>query len=483
MGEGEAGGGGGGIWTEFGSLLTLINTTVAGNTAGRGGRGGPGSPGGPGGGGGGGILVGGGDGVAPVTLSSTNATISADATGAGGAGGVDFLPGGHEGSPGAAGAGGGIDAETHGIASEANTLVASNAPQNCAGAITNGAHDLSFPDATCPGVDGDPELGPLASNGGPMQTMALAPGSAAINQIPAAGANCPATDQRGVPRPQPPGGLCDIGAYEFVFAPICQPVSVSTAVDQSIAVQLACVDGAGAPLTHMIVAGPSHGTLAAVAPANARVVYTPQSGYSGPDAFTYHATSANGTAITQAVSITVTPPGQGTTSSGQGTSSSSQGTTSSGQPTPPPAIEGLRVSPARVTAAARGGSIASLPEPSKTARGKRKQKQAGATVSYTDTEAATTTFTVLQVVRGVRSGHACVAPARHSSRHRKTIACTRLVVVGRFSHRDSAGANSFRFTARVNGHSLKPGTYRLQVVPTLAGKNGAQASDTFTVIA
>ncbi len=58
----------------------------------------------------------------------------------------------------------------------------------------------------------DPLLGPLADNGGPTQTMALLSGSPAIN----AGTNsgCPATDQRGISRPQ--GVQCDIGAYEFV---------------------------------------------------------------------------------------------------------------------------------------------------------------------------------------------------------------------------------------------------------------------------
>jgi predicted outer membrane repeat protein len=56
----------------------------------------------------------------------------------------------------------------------------------------------------------DPVLGPLQDNGGFTKTMALLPGSPAIN----AGTNtgCPATDQRGLPRPQ--GSHCDIGAHE-----------------------------------------------------------------------------------------------------------------------------------------------------------------------------------------------------------------------------------------------------------------------------
>ncbi|HEX5837999.1 MAG TPA: right-handed parallel beta-helix repeat-containing protein, partial [Anaerolineales bacterium] len=61
-------------------------------------------------------------------------------------------------------------------------------------------------------LDQDPLLGALQDNGGFTQTMALGSGSPAIE----AGndADCPATDQRGISRPQ--GAHCDIGAYEFV---------------------------------------------------------------------------------------------------------------------------------------------------------------------------------------------------------------------------------------------------------------------------
>ena len=56
----------------------------------------------------------------------------------------------------------------------------------------------------------DPRLGPLASNGGPTATHALLPGSPALDAGALSG--CPATDQRGVARPQ--NGRCDIGAVE-----------------------------------------------------------------------------------------------------------------------------------------------------------------------------------------------------------------------------------------------------------------------------
>ena len=59
----------------------------------------------------------------------------------------------------------------------------------------------------------NPVLGPLANNGGPTSTLALLPGSPAIGAGSSVG--CPATDQRGVPRPP---DHCDIGAFQFVPA-------------------------------------------------------------------------------------------------------------------------------------------------------------------------------------------------------------------------------------------------------------------------
>ena len=56
----------------------------------------------------------------------------------------------------------------------------------------------------------DPLLAPLANYGGPTATHRLLPGSPAIDA--ASAADCRATDQRGVTRPQGPG--CDIGSFE-----------------------------------------------------------------------------------------------------------------------------------------------------------------------------------------------------------------------------------------------------------------------------
>ena len=59
-------------------------------------------------------------------------------------------------------------------------------------------------------IGASPQLGALTNNGGPTQTRLPLPGSPAIDAI--ACTNAPATDQRGVARPQ--GVQCDIGAVE-----------------------------------------------------------------------------------------------------------------------------------------------------------------------------------------------------------------------------------------------------------------------------
>ena len=59
-------------------------------------------------------------------------------------------------------------------------------------------------------LTGDPLLGPLADNGGGTLTHVPLPGSPVLNAV--GDASCPATDQRGVARPQ--GTRCDIGAVE-----------------------------------------------------------------------------------------------------------------------------------------------------------------------------------------------------------------------------------------------------------------------------
>lgn len=81
-------------------------------------------------------------------------------------------------------------------------------------------------------------LGPLADNGGPTATMALLPGSVAID----AGAAGPATDQRGFSR----FGQPDIGAFEYIPA-ANPPILGSAALLVNGSVQFAFTNQAGLP--------------------------------------------------------------------------------------------------------------------------------------------------------------------------------------------------------------------------------------------
>jgi CSLREA domain-containing protein len=116
-----------------------------------------------------------------------------------------------------------------GTVSVKNTILSGSlSGENCSGVLASMGHNLSS-DNTC-GFTGpgdlsstNPLLGPLANNGGPTRTHDLLPGSPAIDA--ADPATFPATDQRGVTRPQ--GAGPDVGAYEFVPATVTT-VSIPT---------------------------------------------------------------------------------------------------------------------------------------------------------------------------------------------------------------------------------------------------------------
>jgi len=132
--------------------------------------------------------------------------------------------------------GGGIHNQT-GVFCE-NVLLADNAGGNCTGTPPNfGAYNLEDashcgfvdnPGASQPNFPNtEPLLGSLADNGGPTPTIALLPGSPAIDAVSSEiRTNCQNMfDQRGYARGRPrenPGGnevfRCDIGAYEHYSA-------------------------------------------------------------------------------------------------------------------------------------------------------------------------------------------------------------------------------------------------------------------------
>ncbi|MDJ0756142.1 MAG: CSLREA domain-containing protein [Ardenticatenaceae bacterium] len=118
---------------------------------------------------------------------------------------------------------GGISMTGVSTATVTNSLVANSTGADCAGSgtFTDGGYNL-FEDGSCitagSSQSGDPQLGPLADNGGDTETHSLPTGSPAVDAIPAGTSGCGTLvtiDQRGVARPQENG--CDIGAFELRF--------------------------------------------------------------------------------------------------------------------------------------------------------------------------------------------------------------------------------------------------------------------------
>lgn len=192
---------GGGIYNS--GLLLITNSTFSGNSAGDGG------------------------GIYNVgMLAVTNSTFSGNS--AGGNGGGIFNNFGSltitnsTFSGNSAVNGGGIF--NNGALNYTNTIIANSASGgDClnllsgGGTIGTNTNNLVEDGSCSAALSGDPKLGPLQNNGGSTQTFALLWGSPAVD----AGANgsCPATDQRGLPRPadgdEDGTATCDIGAFEL----------------------------------------------------------------------------------------------------------------------------------------------------------------------------------------------------------------------------------------------------------------------------
>ncbi|CAN5528624.1 hypothetical protein BH24ACT20_BH24ACT20_02700 [soil metagenome] len=187
-----------------------------------------------------------------------------------------------------------------------NTIVSGNTVNNCdtaqvsGGTISSQGNNVSS-DASCGFTTStdkqstNPKLGPLANNGGPTDTRALLSGSPAIDA--GANAGCPATDQRGVARPQ--GPRCDIGAFERPNSPpTARNNSYGGTEDRILKVPAQRgvlrndTDPDGNALRATVVAKPKKGKLS-LRP-NGAFTYKPKKDFNGTVRFVYRASDGRG---------------------------------------------------------------------------------------------------------------------------------------------------------------------------------------------
>jgi len=342
----------------------------------------------------------------------------------------------------------------------ANTIVAGGLSESCSRMpATSPSQGGNFDDqnlckftASTDHPSTDPQLGALQNNGGLTDTQLPAVASPSIDA--GVDAACPATDQRGVPRPQ--GPHCDSGAVERTRPTAGSPmVSNITATGAGVTATANPVF-LGGSYVYNYGTSTAYGHSTAAAPLQAGVGAQPAP-----------ATLAGLTAGTAYhLQLVVTTP-DGTTASSDVTFTSQ----SAPPPTKPakPAISRLRVSPKSFSLAGRRVNGRCVKPTRRNNASKHCRRPSTLRISYTLNVAATVTLTLKRQAPGRKVNGRCVKPTKKNRKRRK---CTRLVnVPGKLTLAGQAGANQSTFNGKIGGHQLGPGTYQLIATPAGGGSS------------
>jgi uncharacterized repeat protein (TIGR01451 family) len=495
---GAEGNDGGGIEAKTGATLTINASTIADNVAYNGG----------------GLYV---SGTTVITDSTIADNHAGDHTNNGDGGGLqnnnsltlinDTIAGnesfnGH-------GSGGGI----WGTATVKNTIIADNhagntsneelALDNCHEAVTstgpnleNGSECAFAAHGGYSYISSQPlttsQLTPLTNNGGPTDTMAPAfSENLAIDHGTNEG--CPATDQRGGARPQPPGGTCDIGAVEYgsladvgvsqVVSP--SPVTVGETLTYTVTVS-----------NHGPGPDPAAGTVVTdTLPADATLVSASAS--QGSCSGSVPVSCSLGT-----LEACIRPPFLPPLNCGQATVTIAVRPTLLGIATntamvsaipldPEPAnnssqLETMvlavpKASPPVVENVAQSNRI--WREGRKLAQISRRKTEprVGTTFSFTLNEQASVSFSFTQRVGGRNVKGKCLAQTK---RNRNRIACKHTITRGTLFFIGHQGTNRVVFEGRISpSKKLKPGRYTVVITAiNYAGVRSAPESLTFIIV-
>ncbi|HEY3629721.1 MAG TPA: DUF11 domain-containing protein [Jatrophihabitantaceae bacterium] len=327
-----------------------------------------------------------------------------------------------------------------------NSIISTPSGDNCEQALTSLGHNIDNGNSCGLGAAGDltgtdPKVGQLADNGGPTFTELPALDSPALNAGLAS--KCPATDQRGIARPQ--DGACDIGAVERTFA---ADLGVTATVAPAVVKR-------GGQITYTVKvtnAGPDVATgvqLTGVLPPGATLASTPPA-CSGAVTCNLGSLVAAATASVT-LGVKTSRAGRqelsvhvgGSRPDGNAANDSASVSALAG----PPTLSRLSISPRRFTPATHGATLS---------------VRRGGRVSFRLSRASRVRFLVQ-----LRGRHGRFRTVKH----------------GRVERSGKTGVNRVRFSARLRGKPLAPGRYRLRLIPHDAGGTAKAKSVSFRIVA
>ncbi|MGZ4187990.1 MAG: choice-of-anchor Q domain-containing protein [Solirubrobacteraceae bacterium] len=473
---------GGGIFANTGSTLTINSSTIANNVARNGG----------------GLYLNDG---ATITNSTISGNQAGDGLNVGDGGGLqnnstaltltnDTIANNESFD---SGGGGGIYGGTTTVS---NTIVANNTDSvlgvdNCAtrpghGTVTSAGPNLENGSDCAFAANGGigsvaAGLGPLANNGGPTDTHALAATSPAIDH----GLNsaCPASDQRGGARPQPPGGTCDIGAYEY--GSLADLAVSLTGTPNPVTL--------GGTLTYQLTVtnnGPDPGTgisLQDTPPGAATLVSSTASQGtctgSGPVSCAL-GTLASGASATLTIALRPTQAGTaGNTASVSGD-----------QTDPTPANNQAQLRTSVHAPAGQPPPVTQVPLLTNVAQSRRSWREGGqlvqisragkppvgTTFSFALNVAARVRFAFTQSTSGRVVAGKCVRPTKHNARKRT---CKRTITAGTLNFAAHRALNKVRFDGRLSStKTLALGRYVPVITATNAAGHSRPKSLSFTIV-
>jgi hypothetical protein len=301
----------------------------------------------------------------------------------------------------------------------------------------------------------DPLLGGLQDNGGPIQTIALMPGSPAIDAGSSLGVT---TDQRGDPRPEDFTGVpnavggdgSDIGAFELqqacageIFPAECHVLGISLAGAGIGTVTGAAISCPGTCSSSLL----AQSTVALIATAAAGSTFTGWSGACTGD-------DVCDVAMTTDQTVTATFALIGTTTQGRR----------------PPSITDLKQT---ASAWREGNGLARITRKTK--------PPIGTVFSFNLNEPASVTLTLTRRASGRRTRSSCAALTKANA-HKPH--CIRLIESGAVTAAGHQGADSISFQGQLSPHKkLALGRYTITIVAANAQRQRSDAQSlSFSIV-